>query len=79
MSDEERYVIIESGGSIGECFNRGHTRLARFRIFEDKEIAKKECRRMSKAYGGGYYDYHYRTVTLKWAKKNLRESELEEL
>lgn len=75
----EKYVIVESGGSIGECSSRGHTRLATSRIFEDKEVAKKECRRMSKTYGGGYYDYHYRTVTLEWAKKNLRESEWENL
>ena len=77
--EKEKYVVIETGGSIGEIANRGHTRLGSFTIFDDKEEAKAKTRSMSKAYGGGYYDYHYSTKTLTWAKKNLKPSELENL
>jgi len=77
--DEEKYVIVETGGSIGEIDKRGHTRLASFHIYCDKDAAKRRCRSLSKDFGGGYYNYHYRTVTLAWAKKNLRESELRNL
>ena len=50
--EKEKYVVIETGGSIGEIANRGHTRLGSFTIFDDKEEAKAKTRSMSKAYGG---------------------------
>lgn len=73
----DKYVVIETGGSIGECSSRGRTRLGSLTIYDNKEDAKKQTRKMAKLYGGGYYNYHYSTKTLEWAKKNLRSSEME--
>ena len=77
--DEERYVVIESGGSLGVIDERGRNHLGCFTVFDDKEEAKKRTRELKNIWGGGYYDYHYSTKTLAWAKKNLKDSELENL
>ena len=34
---------------------------------------------MTKAYAGGYYDYHYSVKTLDWALKNNDKIKLEDL
>ena len=67
MNNEELYVTVESGGSIGENA-RGHYRVVGEP--KPKEKAKEHTRRMANMFGGGYYDYKYRTVTLAWAIKN---------
>ena len=64
----ELYLTIETGGSIGENA-RGHFRQAG-KLYTNKEAAKKHTKWMSSKWGGGYYDYHYTTKTLKWAIKN---------
>lgn len=67
MNNEELYVTVESGGTIAENA-RGH-----YRVMggpKSKEEAKEHTRWMTKTFGGGYYGYKYRTVTLAWAIKN---------
>lgn len=76
MDDKNRYVVIETGGSIGENSQRGHNRIAAG-PFDNKEECKKRTKEYSSKYGGGYYNYHYSTKTVEWARKNCRSTELE--
>ena len=66
----EKYVVIETGGSIGENANCGHHRIVCSEVYLTKEKAIEARKRMTKAYVGGYYDYHYSVKTLDWALKN---------
>ena len=75
MDDNNLYVVIETGGSIGENAVRGTYRIVGHLYYDNKVSAKDVTRRMSKMYGGGYYAYHYRTQTLYWAKRNCDKSE----
>ena len=79
MNDKELYVVIETGGSIGENAKRGSERLGVFKIFTDKEEAKKKTKSLSNYFGGGYYNYHFKTKTLAYAKKWCLESEINAL
>lgn len=78
MDDKHLYVVIETGGSIGELAERGSYRIVS-KVFETKEECALCTKRLSKAYSGGYYDYHYQTKTLEWAKKYCLKSEIERL
>ena len=51
----EMYVVIETGGSIGENENWGHHRIVGSKIYLTKEKATEARKRMTKAYAGGYY------------------------
>ena len=66
----EKYVVIETGGSIGENANFGRCRIVRSKVYLEKEKATEVRKRMTKAYAGGYYGYHYSVKTLEWALKN---------
>lgn len=77
------FVVTETGGSIGENAKYGCERVVSNKAFTDKEKAKELCKRMSKAYSGGYYGYSFRTKTLKSAmrvceKLDLANIEIEE-
>ena len=75
----EKYVVIETGGSIGENANWGHHRIVGSRVYLTKEKATEVRKRMTKAYAGGYYDYHYSVNTLDWVLKNNDKIKLEDL
>ena len=75
----ETYVVIETGGSIGENVNFGRHRIVGSKVYKAKEKANKKKKRMTKAYAGGYYDYHYSVKTLDWALKNNDKIKLEDL
>ena len=75
----EKYVVIETGGSIGENANLGHHRIAGSKVYLTKEKATEVRKRMTKAYSGGYYDYHYSVKTLDWVLKNNDKIKLEDL
>ena len=44
-----------------------------------KEKAAEVRKRMTKAYAGGYYGYHYSVKTLDWALKNNDKIKFENL
>ena len=75
----EKYVVIETGGSIGENANWGHHRIVSSKVYLTKEKATEARKRMTKSYAGGYYDYHYSVKTLDWALKNNDKIKLEDL
>lgn len=75
----EKYVVIETGGSIGENANRGYHRVVCSEVYLTKEKATEVRKRMTKAYAGGYYDYHYSVKTLDWVLKNNDKIKLEDL
>lgn len=75
----EKYVVIETGGSIGENSNWGHHRIVCSEVYLTKEKATEVRKRMTKAYAGGYYDYHYSVKTLDWVLKNNDKIKLEDL
>ena len=75
----EKYVVIETGGSIGENANWGHHRIVCSEVYLTKEKATEVRKRMTKAYAGGYYDYHYSVKTLDWVLKNNDKIKLEDL
>ena len=75
----EKYVVIETGGSIGENANWGHHRIVGSKVYLTKEKATEARKRMTKAYAGGYYDYHYSVKTLDWALKNNDKIKFENL
>lgn len=75
----EKYVVIETGGSIGENANHGHYRIVGSKIYLTKEKAIEVRKRMTKVYAGGYYGYHYSVKTLDWALKNNDKVKLEGL
>ena len=75
----EMYVVIETGGSIGENENWGHHRIVGSKIYLTKEKATEARKRMTKAYAGGYYGSHYSVKTLGWALKNNDKIKLEDL
>ena len=77
------FVVTETGGSIGENAKYGCERVVSNKAFTNKDKAKELCKSMSKSYSGGYYDYHFRTKTLKSAmrvceKLDLAKIEIEE-
>ena len=75
----ETYVVIETGGSIGENANHGCHRIVGSKVYLTKEKAIEARKRMTKAYAGGYYGYHYSVKTLAWALKNNDKIKLEDL
>ena len=78
----EKYVVIETGGSIGENANFGRSRIVGSKVYLEKEKATEVRKRMTKAYAGGYYGYHYSVKTLDWALKNndkIRSEDLAEV
>lgn len=75
----EKYVVIETGGSIGENANWGHHRIVGSKVYLTKEKAIESRKRMTKSYAGGYYGYHYSVKTLDWALKNNDKIKLEDL
>ena len=75
----EKYVVIETGGSIGENANWGHHRIVGSKVYLTKEKAIEVRKRMTKSYAGGYYGYHYSVKTLDRALKNNDEVKLEDL
>ena len=75
----EKYVVIETGGSIGENANWGYHRIVGSKVYLTKEKATEARKRMTKAYSGGYYDYHYSVKTLDWVLKNSDKIKLEDL
>ena len=75
----EKYVVIETGGSIGENANCGHHRIVGSKVYLTKEKATEVRKRMTRAYAGGYYGYHYSVKTLDWALKNNDKIKLEDL
>ena len=75
----EKYVVIETGGSIGENANFGRNRIVGSKIYLIKEKAIESRKRMTKAYAGGYYGYHYSVKTLDWALKNNDKIKFESL
>ncbi len=75
----EKYVVIETGGSIGENANWGHHRIVGSKVYLTKEKATEVRKRMTKSYAGGYYGYHYSVKTLGWALKNNDKIKLEDL
>ena len=75
----EKYVVIETGGSIGENANWGHHRIVGSKVYLTKEKAIESRKRMTKSYAGGYYGYHYSVKTLDWALKNHDNVKLEDL
>ena len=76
---KEKYVVIETGGSIGENANFGRSRIVGSKVYLEKEKATEVRKRMPKAYAGGYYDYHYSVKTLDWALKNNDKIKSEDL
>lgn len=76
---KEKYVVIETGGSIGENANFGRCRIVGSKVYLTKEKATESRKRMTKAYSGGYYGYHYSVKTLDWALKNNDRIKLEDL
>ena len=76
---KEKYVVIETGGSIGENANFVRSRIVGSKVYLEKEKATEVRKRMTKAYAGGYYDYHYSVKTLDWALKNNDKIKLEDL
>ena len=74
MEPAELFVTVECGGTIAEN-ERGHWRV--MGKPKTKAEATKYTRKMSQTFGGGYYDYHYKTVPLAWAIKyaNYKEEE----
>lgn len=70
MDYKNMYCVIETGGSIGENSNWGHTRVSGNTIYHSKETATQKRKRMTLLYSGGYYDYHYSVKTVDWAIKN---------
>lgn len=76
---KEKYVVIETGGSIGENANHGRNRIVESKVYLTKEKATESRKRMTKAYSGGYYGYHYSVKTLDWALKNNDRIKLEDL
>ena len=75
----EKYVVIETGGSIGENANFGRNRIVGSKVYKAKEKATDVRKRMTKAYTGGYHGYHYSVKTLNWALKNNDKIKLEDL
>ena len=75
----EKYVVIETGGSIGENANWGHHRIVGSKVYLTKEKATEARKRMTKSYAGGYYDYYYSVKTLDWVLKNNDKVKLEDL
>ena len=75
----ETYVVIETGGSIGENANFGRNRIVGSKVYLTKEKATEARKRMTKSYAGGYYDYHYSVKTLDWALKNNDKIKFESL
>ena len=75
----EKYVVIETGGSIGENANWGHHRIVGSKVYLTKEKAIEVRKRMTKTYSGSYYDYHYSVKTLDWVLKNNDKIKLEDL
>ena len=75
----EKYVVIETGGSIGENANWGHHRIVGSKVYLTKEKATDVRKRMTKSYAGGYYGDHYSVKTLVWALKNNDKIKLEDL
>lgn len=75
----EKYVVIETGGTIGENENFGHNRIVGSKVYLTKEKATEARKRMTKSYAGGYYGYHYSVKTLDWALKNNDKIKLEDL
>ena len=75
----EKYVVIETGGSIGENANCGHHRIVCSDVYLTKEKATEVRKRMTKTYSGSYYDYHYSVKTLDWVLKNNDKIKLEDL
>ena len=73
IADDNLFVTIESGGSIGEIANNGRNRIFGGYVFLSKEEAKAKTKKCSKLFGGGYYDYHYQTKTLAWARANCEK------
>ena len=76
---KEKYVVIETGGSIGENANFGRNRIVGSKVYLEKEKATEVRKRMTKAYAGGYYDYHYSVKTLDLALKNNDKIKSEDL
>lgn len=76
---KEKYVVVETGGSIGENTNFGRYRIVGSEIYLVKEKAVETRKRMTKAYAGGYYDYHYSVKTLDWVLKNNDKIKSEDL
>ena len=76
---KEKYVVVETGGSIGENANFGRYRIVGSEIYLVKEKAVETRKRMTKAYAGGYYDYHYSVKTLDWVLKNNDKIKSEDL
>lgn len=66
----EKFVVIETGGSIGENANFGHARIVGDKYFFNKEAATNLRKSMTRLWAGGYYGYHYSVKTLAWALKN---------
>ena len=75
----EKYVVIETGGCIGGNANFGRNRIVGAKVYMEKENATEVRKRMTKAYAGGYYGYHYSVKTLDWALKNNDKIKLEDL
>lgn len=75
----EKYVVIETGGTIGENVDFGRNRIVGSKVYLTKEKAIESRKRMTKAYAGGYYGYHYSVKTLDWALKNNDKIKLEDL
>lgn len=75
----EKYVVIETGGTIGENADFGRNRIVDSKVYLTKEKATEARKRMTKAYAGGYYGYHYSVKTLDWALKNNDKIKLEDL
>ena len=69
----ETYVVIEENAS------HGHHRIVGSKVYLTKEKAIEARKRMTKAYAGGYYGYHYSVKTLDWALKNNDKIKLEDL
>jgi len=77
VAEEDLYVTVESGGSLGEISRYGHQRVIGKPC--SKEEAKEKTKRMSKAYSGGYYGYKYETKPLSWAiSRGIYEEEQKE-
>ena len=75
----ETYVVIETGGSIGENAKWGHHRIVGSKVYIKTKKATEVRKRMTKSYAGGYYGYHYSVKTLDWALKNNDKIKLEDL
>ena len=75
----EKYVVIETGGSIGENAEHGHARIVGSKYYTSKEEATNLRKSMTKLFGGGYYGYHYSVKTLDWALKNNSKIKVEKI